>query len=223
MRASDRRRTIGGSRDRTHHLARARLDRAKDGRRVTERWRDEVRAYQAAKGLQADGDVGERTWAALMRDIGNAPTALVPAPSPGKFSFGGEPMRGTIDRNPHKLISGFAAKVEQLFQRMRARGFDPLLWEGYRSPERAAELAARGVGVVQSMHCYGAAVDIVERTALWSASAAFWDALGQEAEALGLTWGGRFSRVDLPHVQLVPVREQAALRAMTPEQRSQLA
>lgn len=183
------------------------------------RWRDEVRAYQAAKGLKVDGDVGEQTWAALLRDIGRADTQPLPAM---QYSFGGEPLRGTIDRDPRKLIPSFAAKVETLFQRMRVLGFEPMLWEGYRSPERAAELAARGVGVATSMHCYGAAVDIVERTKLWSAPASFWSALGEEAEALGLTWGGRFTRADKPHVQAVPVREQAALRALTDDERRAL-
>lgn len=189
---------------------------------MTERWRDEVRAYQRSRGLPVDGDVGERTWAGLMRDIGNAPTVPVPVPAPGRFTFGGEPMRGTIDRDPEKLLPGFAAKVEILFQRLRARGLDPLLWEGYRSPERALELAARGVGVVNSMHCYGAAVDIVERSKLWSAPPAFWDAVGEESERLTLTWGGRFARVDRPRVQLVPVREQAAFRALTDAERAKL-
>lgn len=86
-----------------------------------------------------------------------------------------------------------------------------MLWEGYRTPERAKLLAAQGVGVADSMHSYGAAVDIVSRSKLWS-DPAFFAVLGQEAEALGMTWGGRFSRVDRPHVQAVPYAAERALK-----------
>jgi hypothetical protein len=102
---------------------------------------------------------------------------------------------------------------------MRAQGFNPYLWEGYRSPQRAGELADRGTGIRDSMHIYGIAADIVDADALWSPSPAFWRVLEQEAEALGLTWGGDFKRGDRPHVQAITVADQRAFRAMTPSQR----
>lgn len=94
-----------------------------------------------------------------------------------------------------------------------------MLWEGYRSPERAAQLAKRGTGIARSMHCLGCAADIVHEDKLWAAPAAFWEALGEEAERLGLTWGGRFKRADKPHVQAIPVHEQERFRAMTGDER----
>lgn len=134
------------------------------------------------------------------------------------YTFGGSELRKGIDRDPSKLLPGFAKKVEQLFQAMRKRGYKPLLWEGYRTPERAAMLAEKGTGIVDSMHSYGAAVDIVDESTApnyWTGAPGFWNALGEEAEKLGLTWGGRWKSVDRPHVQGITVAEQTAFRKMS--------
>lgn len=117
-----------------------------------------------------------------------------------------------LDRDPSKLVPSFARKIDQLFRALRAQGYDPVFWEGYRSPERAAEMARLGVGIKDSMHSYGAAADIIDRAKLWNAPA-FFKALGAQAKALGLTWGGDWTRGDLPHVQAIPVTAQNALRA----------
>jgi peptidoglycan L-alanyl-D-glutamate endopeptidase CwlK len=137
------------------------------------------------------------------------------------YSFGGAPLRKGIDRDPHNLLPGFAVKVEALFQRLRARGYKPLLWEGLRTPARAAELERRGTGSARSIHCLGAAVDIVDEQRKWGASADFWQAIGQEAAALGLTWGGLWRKRDLPHVQAISVAEQAAFRLMSEGERAE--
>jgi peptidoglycan L-alanyl-D-glutamate endopeptidase CwlK len=133
--------------------------------------------------------------------------------------FGGPEIRPGVNRDPHLLLPGFADRVELLFGALGARGLWPLLWEGYRSPERALELSKRGTGIALSMHCLGAAVDVVHHTKLWSPPKSFWDALGEEAERLGLIWGGRFSHPDKPHVQAIPWQEEDAFRAMSYDQR----
>ena len=143
---------------------------------------------------------------------------LVAAP-PSAFTFGGPALRKGVDRDPAKLLPPFAAKVEALFRAMRGRGHEPLCWEAFRSPERAQHLSDTGAGIKLSMHCLGAAVDIVDEHAYWSAGQDFWDALGEEAETLGLVWGGRWTRRDLPHVQAVAVKDQARFRAMTEAER----
>lgn len=115
----------------------------------------------------------------------------------------------------------FRAKVEALLARMHAQGFDAIAWETYRTPARAKLLSDRGTGIAPradgtipiGMHQLGLAVDIVSKSKMWTPPKAFWDALGYEAEALGLTWGGRWKRVDKPHVQSVPVAQQNAMRA----------
>jgi len=122
------------------------------------------------------------------------------------YSFGGPSIIRDgyeINRNPNLLNKEFAAAIEALFQIMRARGYDPFLWEGYRSPERARYLAGKGTGIIRSLHIRGKAVDIISEKDLWS-NHEFFTALGEEATKLGLFWGGNFSDrvdIDLPHVE----------------------
>lgn len=132
-----------------------------------------------------------------------------------KYTFGRKDTNG-ISRDPSLLLPAFADKIELLFAAMTKRGFDPCLWEGYRTPARAKQLATKGTGIIKSLHSYGAAVDIVSCSTKWS-DPQFFKALGFEAEKLGLTWGGRFSKVDSTHVQAVPSDEsiQNQLRAST--------
>jgi hypothetical protein len=153
---------------------------------------------------------------------GTASAAVITQPGRRRgYSYGGAPRRSGVDRDPANLLPGFADKLEILFQRMRARGFKPYLWEGRRSAARAGKLAAGGTGIKLSMHILGAAADILDENKLWSASPAFWSALGEESRRLGLTWGGNWRRADKPHVQAVAVSQQTAFRSMSPAERSQ--
>ena len=119
-----------------------------------------------------------------------------------------------------RLVPAFRAKVLLLLQLMRADGFDPFVWETYRSPQRAAELAEEGTGVAQSQHELGLAVDIVDAAKLWNAPPGFWAALERHALALGL---GRVDRTikpsgrkerDQPHVQALPGKYDAKMRML---------
>ncbi len=137
------------------------------------------------------------------------------------YVYGGPSKRKGVDRDPAKLLKPFARKLNTLFRRMRARGFQPMFWEGRRSAERAETLAKKGTGIKLSMHVLGAAADIVDGSTgnPWKASPGFWTALGQEARKLGLTWGGDWAKGDFPHVQALAVNQQTAFRRMTPGQR----
>lgn len=121
---------------------------------------------------------------------------------------------GAVHCSLELLLPCVRERVERVLERMRADGHDPLVWESLRSEERAAELEQRGTGSRRSLHCYGAAVDIICAQRMWKASRKFWRDLVRHAEAEGLTCGARWSRVDLPHLQAVPVRLQNALRAL---------
>jgi hypothetical protein len=162
---------------------------------------------------------------ALLLFAGGAQAATLPGGF-RRYSYGGAPRRSGVDRDPYKLIPSFADKLEVLFTRLRARGFDPYLWEGYRSPARAAALEKKGTGIRLSMHSLGAAVDIVNGAQVkaggnpWVAPKQFWDAVHQEASRLGLTWGGVWTRADKPHVQAITVRQQVAFRQMSDAQRA---
>ena len=61
------------------------------------------------------------------------------------------------------LLPSFRQRVGIVLERLRARGLDPLVFETFRTAERAEQLMARGSSKngALSMHCYGAAVDII--------------------------------------------------------------
>lgn len=134
------------------------------------------------------------------------------------YSYGGKAIKKGVNRDPHRLYPAFADKLERVFETMRNHGYDPILWEGYRTAERAQELADRGSGKVNSMHRLGLAADVVENGTLWNASPLFWKALGEAAKEHGLHWGGDWDKVDKPHIQYLPPSEDRALFAMTPAQ-----
>jgi peptidoglycan LD-endopeptidase CwlK len=121
-------------------------------------------------------------------------------------------MGGPVSRDWSRLNTRFAGKLRRVFERLQALGWSPVLNEGWRSRARAQALAAKGSGVALSMHCYGLAADIRDAVRGYD-DPAFFRALGDAAEAEGLTWGGRWERRDATHVQAVPVREQARVRA----------
>jgi hypothetical protein len=118
------------------------------------------------------------------------------------------------------LVPAFAEKVQLLLAALRARGYSPVVVDGWRSAAEAHANAASGAGIDKSMHTWGCAADIAERTTSWS-DPKFFDALGLEAEKLGLVWGGRWKRglrgPDRPHVQGVSVALQARVRALRPD------
>lgn len=129
-----------------------------------------------------------------------------------------------VDRDPNHLLPGFRKKLELVFWRLKMRGFKPALFEGLRSPARAKRLSIRGTGIKNSMHIYGIAADVVDRDKLHEAPAAFWQALGEEAERVGLTWGGRWKTEkrpegDRPHVQFIPISMQNRFMAMSEAER----
>lgn len=195
-------------------------------------WLADFRKIQRGLGLMDDGRLGPRTVAALERELDRLRAYDEAAAGEGehpptKYSYGGPDVRRqgyVISRDPQKLLPGFAAKVELLFQRMREAGFKPMLWEGVRSFERAEMLSKRGTGIRNSIHCYGGAVDIVDSDdSPWTAPPGFWGTLRREAEELGLhVLRDRNGRPkDLPHVQAIPVSEQNAFRAMTDAERAE--
>lgn len=139
------------------------------------------------------------------------------------YSYGGPDFKD-ISRDPRLLVPAFADQLEKLFQAMRDLGFDPVLHEGYRSPARAKALAATGAGIVDSMHIYGGAADIVSASSGWS-DPTFFKALGREAKKLGMTWGGDFKDKngkpdpDGTHVQAMPILLQKQFVTLSPSQR----
>lgn len=114
------------------------------------------------------------------------------------------------------LLPSFREATVRVIERLRAQGFDPIPFDTLRTPEEALRNAKRGSGILDSIHLYGCACDVICGVHGWSCKASkckFYTKLGAAVEAEGLVWGGRFpSRVDLPHFQGIAVREQKAMR-----------
>lgn len=123
------------------------------------------------------------------------------------------------------LSPAFRAGVERLLEQLRFAGYEPVVHETYRTPERAAMLAVGGTGIALSMHCLRIAADVICARHAYNCGRVncdFYQRLGSTAERLGMTWGGRFERRDLDHVQGVPVAAQHAARRATPLELEQL-
>lgn len=142
---------------------------------------------------------------------------LVPPPPlpPSAFTdvIAERPSIAGANRDWNRLEPGFAQAVLHLMQRMGGRGFQTMLLEGCRSPARQDRLAAQATLVTrakggQSRHQYGFAADIafvrngkvvISERDPWAMSG--YRALGEEARAAGLTWGGNWSFKDYGHIE----------------------
>ncbi|AVR97838.1 M15 family metallopeptidase [Pseudoduganella armeniaca] len=142
-----------------------------------------------------------------------------PAPPPAVFTTAEvtlvRPQLAGANRNWDLLDQDFAQRLLTVFRVMREQhGYEMVLLEGYRSPERQNELADAGGHVTnarafQSYHQFGLAGDcaflrdgklvISERDA-WAMRG--YQLYGEVAEAAGLTWGGRWKMMDFGHTEL---------------------
>lgn len=140
--------------------------------------------------------------------------------------------------SPTALVPPFREAVAALMKALADAKFKPRLFETYRSPKRAQEMVEAGKSRARgglSMHCYGMAADIICADHLWSCEkreCGFYEALGREARALGMTWGGDWDddgvsrelrEHDLPHVQAIPIGAQARVRSAKPDELAVLA
>lgn len=124
-----------------------------------------------------------------------------------------QPRLNRADRSWDKLDAVFVQTVLRLMARLEARGYPMTLLEGYRSPERQDALAGQATLVTkakggQSKHQYGLAVDlapvrngkvVISERDPWAMQA--YQALGEEAAAAALTWGGNWSFKDYGHIE----------------------
>lgn len=109
----------------------------------------------------------------------------------------------------------FAQQLLRVYRLMKERhGYEMVLIEGYRSPERQDELAAAGGHVTnaaawQSYHQYGLAADsaflkdgrvVISEKDPWAMRG--YRLFGEVAAEVGLTWGGNWKLMDLGHVEL---------------------
>lgn len=125
------------------------------------------------------------------------------------------PNLARASREWNLLDPDFRQRLLAVFQIMREEhGYEMALIEGYRSPERQAELQSQGshvtnAGAFQSYHQYGLAADsaflregklVITEKDPWAMRG--YELYGEAAERVGLTWGGRWKMMDFGHVEL---------------------
>lgn len=140
---------------------------------------------------------------------------LVPPPPlpPAMFADTGLHSLAVADRDWGRVDSVFAQRVLRVISRLEAQGFRFVLIEGYRSPDRQNALANGAIKVThasayRSRHQFGLAVDLAPvlkgRIVLSEKdprAREAYQALGREADAEGLVWGGHWSLRDFGHLE----------------------
>ncbi len=143
-----------------------------------------------------------------------------PAPPPEVFMTRevelARPMTASANRKWDRLDADFTQRMLAVFKVMKDQhGYEMALVEGYRSPERQNQLAAKGQHVTraragQSWHQYGLAADsafmregklVISERDPWAMRG--YQLYGQVAKEAGLVWGGDWKSIqDLMHVEL---------------------
>lgn len=164
---------------------------------------------------QADEDTTALVTSLLRGEQLVPPPALPPAVFLTREVEMVRPDLGLASRNWVKLDDDFRQRLLVVFKIMKERyGYDMALVEGYRSPERQTELAAKGssvtnAGAYQSYHQYGLAADcafyrdgklVITEKDPWAMRG--YQLYGEVAKAAGLVWGGSWKMMDLGHVEL---------------------
>jgi hypothetical protein len=150
-------------------------------------------------------------------------------PTHAKKATDAGPWGGNSARWPHeKKLESMHPQLRPLVQGvlkgMVARAFQPMIFYGWRSVKVQQEKVKEGHSHVKfSFHnatnkdgtpCAYAA-DIVDQRWLWKPEAAqngYWVALGAEAKANNLYWGGTWKHPDWAHVQLLPNSQLKIIR-----------
>jgi peptidoglycan L-alanyl-D-glutamate endopeptidase CwlK len=123
-----------------------------------------------------------------------------------------KPQTGTKPQ-PKELLPLVLRQANKVLLDMYTMDIPMKITEGYRSPERQAELYAQGRtkrGAIvtnakpgESLHEYGCACDFVFADVGYNASSVQWTLFGRTAERHGFEWGGRWkSFTDKPHLQM---------------------
>lgn len=143
-----------------------------------------------------------------------------PAPLPPEVFLTREvslakPLARYASRDWMLLDEDFRQRVLMVYRLMlEQHGYEMVLLEGYRSPERQAQLASLGSDVTQagpgrSYHQHGLAVDsaflragkvVISEQDPWAMRG--YELYGQVAASLGLTWGGQWKGLaDFGHIE----------------------
>jgi peptidoglycan hydrolase-like protein with peptidoglycan-binding domain len=170
-----------------------------------------IRSFQSRVLSDPDGLIqpGKITWKSLTKG-----SELVSNPDCGQWS--GDSSKWSQEKKLKSLTPDLRPKVAAVLEGLRNRGYQPIVFYGWRSVKVQQELVRQGNSTVRfSFHnaqltdgtpdAYAA--DIVDQRYLWNEEAetsGFWKALGEEAKKQKLFWGGDWSSLrDWAHVQLL--------------------
>lgn len=166
--------------------------------------------------FQFDGDtrVPDEKIAALL----NGEQLVPPPPLPPEVFATKEveqvrPALRDASRDWNLLDADFRTRLLLVYKIMHEQyGYDLVLLEGYRSPDRQNRLAQLGgvtnAAAYQSYHQYGLATDnaflrdgkvVISEKDPWAMRG--YQLYGQTAEQVGLVWGGRWKLMDFGHVE----------------------
>jgi hypothetical protein len=138
--------------------------------------------------------------------------------------WGGNAAHWSQEKKLESMHPDLRPRMQGVVKGLVARGFQPMIFYGWRSVEvQLKKKKEHKSGVTFSFHnvtnkggtpCSYAA-DIVDQRWNWEAPAkenGYWVALGAEAKANNLYWGGTWHKPDWAHVQLVPNAQLKHLR-----------
>jgi peptidoglycan LD-endopeptidase CwlK len=159
--------------------------------------------------------IDERVAELLQGEMLVAPPPLPPEMFTTREVEQARPMTATASRQWELLDAGFRSRLLMVFKLMREQhGYELVLLEGYRSPERQAALLALGpsvtrAGPLESLHQHGVAADcafvkngkiVISEQDAWAMRG--YEKYGEVARGLGLTWGGDWrSLKDYGHIE----------------------
>ena len=179
-----------------------------------------IRAFQATFLPHSDGIIApaSSSWTTLAAtSTKKAPTSLA--------QWNGDSSQWSQEKKLQSLKTTLRPKIDALLAALRRRDFQPKIVFAWRSVAVQQTLYEQGKSTVRfSFHnaqlangtpnAYAA--DIIDSRYAWTPKATtsgFWDALGEEAKALGLYWGGDWVQFrDWAHVQLVDNSQLLAVR-----------
>lgn len=186
----------------------------------------EIASYQATQ-------IEENYWPETARDAPQtAPPLIMAEPDLSDLNVQ-DPMTGysgdmlashlhnghinikNADRNWKKMNSEFVQRLLTVYKVMKDQyGYEMVLLEGYRSPQRQARLLSKGshvtkAGSFKSYHQFGLAGDsafirngkiVITEKDPWAMRG--YKLYGKVAKSAGLVWGGDWRMMDLGHVEL---------------------
>ncbi|OTG86389.1 D-alanyl-D-alanine carboxypeptidase [Acinetobacter sp. ANC 4558] len=158
--------------------------------------------------------VEEAISSAIILEQQNANNSTLPSHSEHSLEALQQSDRAMIDRKWNKMNPRYKQRLLMVFKIMKERhGYELVLLEGYRSPERQNRLSGNKnttlAKAYQSYHQFGLAADVafkrdgkvvISERDPWAMKG--YQLYGEVAESVGLTWGGRWKSIqDYGHTE----------------------